>query len=157
MIDMRIESELTLRLIDAGGDEDEPVSEILLNGQSTARRVTGAVLEGAVQWTNCHLLFVTDDVPYEEMLRIVLLDSAFSTMDSARIGSPYSSGSFSGLTLVEPNTVRFRFIGDTDWRVELLPRPQLRMPFFSEPPGVYRAFGLSRHFVVHGNPQPQRG
>lgn len=153
---MRIASELTTQRSQKVGADDVPASEILLNGKSTQRFVSGAVLEAAVQWENCFLLFLTDDVPYEEMLRIVLLDQQLKVVDSALIGGPYSTGSFSALSLREPNCVEFRFIGDSDWLIELLGRARLRLPFFSEPTGVYRRFGFSRHFIVRGNPRPQR-
>jgi hypothetical protein len=153
---MRIASELTIQRQQEARADEVPASEILLSGESTQRFVSGAVLEAAVQWENYFLLFLTDDVPYEEMLRIVLLDQQLNVVDSVLIGGPYSTGSFSALNLREPNHVEFRFIGDADWRVELLPQARLRLPFFSEPTGVYRAFGFSRHFIVHGNPRPQR-
>jgi hypothetical protein len=152
---MRIANELTIQPRQDTGADVVPTSEILLNGRSTQRFVSGAVLEAAVQWENNFLLFITDDVPYEEMLRIVLLDQQLKIVDSALIGGPYATGSFSSLQLHEPNRVAFRFIGDTDWAVELLRRSRLRLPFLSEPAGVCRAFGFSRHFIVHGNPHPQ--
>lgn len=99
------------------------------------------------------MLFMTDDVPFEEMLSIHLLDAQMEVLDTALIGSPYSSGSFTSLLLVEPNTVQFRFIGNTLWRVELLSRPRFRVPFISDPSGVKRPIGFSCHFVVHGSPQ----
>jgi len=45
-----------------------------------------------------------------------------------------------------------RFIGDTDWGIELLPAPVFSTPFISNPKGVSRAFGFSKHFRVTGNP-----
>ena len=56
----------------------------------------------------------------------------------------------------EPDTLRFRFIGDTDWSVQVLPEPGFRVPLLSEPTGVSRPLGFSRHFVVRGQPQPER-
>jgi hypothetical protein len=152
---MRIADELTTKLQNEGGDEKEPKSEVVIGGVPTGKLVPGAVLEAAIQWTSCYLLFMTDDVPHEEMLRIVLLDNQMTLVDSVLIGGPYTTGSFSSLELSEPNKVCFRFIGETPWEVELLPKPGFRIPFFSEPTGVWRAPGFSRHFVVRGNPLPQ--
>lgn len=154
---MRIANELTMRLTDEGGDGKDPTSEVLIHDRPTGKYLPGAMLEAAVQWTNRYLLFVTDDVPYEELLRVVLLDDRFALIDSALIGGPYSTGSFSSLQLSEPDTVRFRFIGDTLWEVELLNKPEFRLPFFSDPKGVSRSPGFSRHFVVRGKPVPERG
>jgi hypothetical protein len=152
---MRIAKELTTRLVHGMGEGEVPTSEVLVNGTSTGKRISGAVLEAAVQWDNRYLLFMTDDVPYEEMLSIHLLDDQLDLLDSALIGGPYATGSFSSLELREQNTVCFHFIGDTTWSVELLSRPRFRMPFISEPPGVKRPLGFSRHFIVRGNPRPQ--
>jgi hypothetical protein len=152
---MRIVRELTTKLVHRADEGEIPTSEVLVNGTSTDKLISGAVLEAAVQWENCYLLFMTDDVPFEEMLSIHLLDDQLNILDSALIGSPYSSGSFSSLELSEPNTVRFHFIGDTTWSLELLSRPGFRVPFISEPPGVKRPLGFSRHFIVRGNPRPQ--
>ena len=153
---MRIASELTTRLVHDGVNKGEaPASEVLVNGVSTGNLVSGALLEAAVQWENRYLLFMTDDVPFEEMLTIHLLDAQMNVLDSASIGSPYASGSFTSLLLNEPNTVRFRFIGDTLWSIELLSHPRFRIPFISEPRGVVRHLGFSRHFIVRGEPHPQ--
>jgi len=151
---MQIVKELSTKLVHKGEDE-VPASEVLLYGVSTGKLVSGKLLEAAVEWESRYLVFMTDDVPFEEMLSIHLLDDQMNLLDSARIGSPYSSGSFSSLLLCEPNTVQFRFIGDTLWRIELLSRPTFRIPFISEPPGVKRPMGFFRHFIVHGNPRPQ--
>jgi len=154
-MNMRIASELTTRLVHEAGEVERPTSEFFLHGKSTGKIISGAVLEAAVQWEDRYLLFMTDDVPFEDMLSIHLLDAQLNMLDSALIGSPYSTGSFSSLELSEPNTVRFRFIGDTLWSIELLSRPGFRVPFISEPLGVYRPFGFSRQFIVRGNPRPQ--
>ena len=77
-------------------------------------------------------------------------------LDSATLGGIYSTGSFSLLASTEPDTLRFRFIGDTDWSVQVLPEAGFRVPLWSEPAGVSRPLGFSRHFIVRGQPQPER-
>jgi hypothetical protein len=133
----------------------EPISEILRHGQATGRQVPGVVLEAAAQWNSFTLLFTTDDTPFEEVLHIHLLDAQLNVLDSATVGGMYSTGSFSLLESPEPATLRFRFIGDTDWSVEVLPEPGFRVPLLSEPTGVSRPLGFSRHFVVRGQPKPE--
>ena len=152
---LRTASELTTRRIGGQGADEIPVSEILLNGRGVGRRVPGAVLEAAVKWRDCYLLFMTDDVPFEDSLGIQMLDGHLDILDSARIGGPYATGAFSSLELEEPNSVRFRFAGDTIWKVELLERPEFRMPFLRDAPGVTRPLGFSRRFVIRGSPRPQ--
>jgi hypothetical protein len=152
---IRRATELTIRRVDARVESAVPTSEVLIDGVPRGTFVSGAVLEAALASDGRYLLFMTDDVPFEEMLSIHLLDRQLDLVDSARLGAPYSTGSFANLDIAGPSTVRFRFIGDTTWSVELLPRPVFRLPFVPDAPGVRRRFGFSRYFIVRGNPQPQ--
>ena len=152
---MRVANELTIRALSADGDL--PQSELLRDGVPVFQRVPGAVLEAAVQWQDHYLLFVTDDVPYEDFLHIILLDAQWRTVDCATLGGPYTTGSFSALSLLAPSTVRFRFIGDTDWELELLSASVFRIPLLGDPVGVTRPFGFTRRFVLRGEPKPQSG
>lgn len=153
---MRIADEMTLRRLADTSDDAVPRCEILLNGAPSGREVSGALLEAAVATAGRFLLFTTDDVPFEDMLGLHLLDADLRPLDSAQLGGPYTTGSFSALELLPPDRVRFRYIGDTAWTLVLLPRPELRTPFNAEPAGVRRGFSLSRHFTLEGRPQPQR-
>lgn len=153
-MELRQLDNLTLKVTNADKDNEEPRSEILQNATPTGKYVTGAVLEATVQWDSWYLLFLTDDCPFEEALNTHLLDEHFDSIDSAVIGWIYNTGVFESLTLVQPNIVQFRFIGDITWRIELLQERAFRLPFFTEPRGVWRHWGFSRHFKVHGNPRP---
>lgn len=137
-------------------DDAPPLCEILRHGKPTGRRVPGAVLEQAAQWQSFYLLFTTDDTPFEELLHIHLLDAELNLLDSATLGGIYSTGSFSLLASAEPDTLRFWFIAGTDWSVQVLPEPGFRLPLLSEPAGMSRPLGFSRHFIVQGQPQPER-
>lgn len=148
---MRIASEISVRRL--GHDDDvPPTAEVLVDGKPSGCVVQGAILEGAVFADGRFLLFLIDDVPYEEALSIHLLDDRLHLLDSATLGAAYSTGSFGGLELRPPRTARFRFIGETDWSVEILPRPAFRLPLLPEAAGVSRGFGFSRHFIVRGKP-----
>lgn len=102
-----------------------------------------------------NLIFLTDDIPYEETLSIYLLDGELNYLDSATLGGMYSTGFFSLQVMSAPNVVQFRFIGDIEWSVELLREPEFRLPFISEPIGVSRKFGFSRHFKIQGKSIPE--
>ena len=154
---MHIANHLSLARLPPQTDDGTPRSHLLVDGQPSGVTLDGAVLEAAVQWGDHHLLFITDDVPYEEFLCIVLLGADLQTVDAAELGAAYSTGSFSGLALHPPDTVSFRFIGDTTWTVRLLHANQFRLPLVSEPRGVSRRLGFTRRFVVDGDPQPERG
>lgn len=149
-------AELSVTPVAGGADDAPPLCEIVRNGQATGRHVEGAVLELAARWQSFYLLFTTDDTPFEDLLHIHLLDADMSLLDSATLGGIYSTGSFSLLDSSEPNALRFRFIGDTDWSVQVLPAPGFRAPLLSEPAGVSRRWGFTRHFIVRGQPQPNR-
>lgn len=149
-------AELSVTRVAGGADDAPPLCEIVRNGQATGRNVEGALLESAARWQSFYLLFTTDDTPFEELLHIHLLDADLSLLDSATLGGIYSTGSFSLLESSDPDTLRFRFIGDTDWSVQVLPAPGFRAPLLSEPAGVSRPWGFSRHFIVRGQPQPDR-
>lgn len=154
---MHITHHLSLARLPQQAQAEEPRSELLVDGQPSGRVLPGPVLEAAVQWRDQHLLFITDDVPYEEALRIVLIDASLRTVDAAELGAAYSTGSFTDLALLPPDTVSFRFIGGTTWTVQLLHQDQFRLPLVSEPRGVSRRLGFSRRFIVGGDPQPERG
>lgn len=128
-------------------------SKIIINGRDTGRVVAGEVLEAAVQWKNHHLLFITDNTPFEENLRIYLLDAQWKIVDCATLGAIYSTGVFSDLELAPPNSLHFRFFGGITWTLELLDHDVMSLPF-SDPKGVSRSFGFRKRFRIHGHPLP---
>jgi hypothetical protein len=148
------EEELSLRPLGPGAHGEALRSEIVFNGQPTGRLADGVLLEAAIAWNGAYLLFTTDDVPQEDFLSIQLFDKDFTLLDRATLGAMYSTGSFSALQFVEPDSVVFRFIGDTDWKIELLRQPVLGLPLLGHPKGVRRKFGFVRHFRLHGHPHP---
>jgi hypothetical protein len=150
-MNIHIADEISTKLTDS--KSGIPISEIIVNGIATGKYVSGAVLEAVVQCNKLYLLFLTDDIPFEEMLSVYLFDNQWHLLDSARIGGIYTTGSFSALKLSQPNLIYFHFIGNTNWCIEILSNPKFRFPLvISEPQGVYRDFGFSRHFLVHGYP-----
>ncbi len=156
MTSLRTIDTFTLRVV-AAHEEAAPTSELVHQGTPTGVLLAGVVLEAAVAWNESYLLFLTDDIPFEDSLHIHLLDTYFQPLDTASLSSMYATGSFSGLTMMPPDHLALRFFGDMDWRVELLSRPTARMPFFSEPAGVKRPMGFSRRFIIHATPAPARG
>lgn len=146
------EGELSIRPVREGSDTEPPVSEILLGGKSTGRMVQGAILEAAIACGPGYLVFLTDDIPQEDTLSIYLFGDDLKQLDAATLGGIYSTGSFHCAGFSGPDVVRFRFIDDREWSVVLLSVPELRLPFLSEPSGVHRRFGFSRHFRILNTP-----
>ncbi|WP_298597253.1 hypothetical protein [Zoogloea sp.] len=148
---MQPNPQLSLRPLPQPADA-APRAELLRAGHPTGCTVPGAVLEFAADIGGRHLLFLTDDVPCEEVLNIVLLDAGFQLLDSASIGRAYHSGLFAHPRLVEPARVEFEFMGNGTWAVDVLAAPRLRLPFMPDAAGVSRPFGLHRHFTVGFRP-----
>ena len=151
---IRVTTDISTKLVAGKNEANPPMSELVAHNKPTGHCVSGAVLEAVVVCGEFTLLFLTDDVPFEDMLSIHLLDMQWRLLDSAVIGGMYLSGSFSGLRLSEPNFAHFRFIGDTEWTLEILPKRRFYLPFVSNPPGVKYAFGFYRHFLITGSPHP---
>lgn len=148
-------SQFSLKLARPFTDQNMPQSEIFVNGESTGKLIAGAILEAAVEWRDYYLVFITDDIPNEESLRIYLFDSSLNLVDSATLGAMYSTGSFGQLKLLQPNVLRFEFFGDTTWEVELLDRQELALPLVTDPKGVRRPLSFHRRFRIHGHPKPE--
>lgn len=130
-------------------------SDLLLDGKPTGLIVTGAVLEAAVEWQGCRIAFLTDDIPFEDMLRIYMFDANMTLVDAAVLGAMYSTGTFTELSLQPPNRLTFRFFGGTVWRMVLLAEREFCIPVLSDPSGVSRKFQFFRHFRIEGKPQPE--
>ena len=130
-------------------------SELLLDGQPTGLIVTGAVLEAAVEWQSCRIAFLTDDIPFEDMLRIYMFDAGMTLVDAAMLGAIYSTGTFAELNLQPPNALTFRFFGGIVWRMVMLAEQEFATPFLSDPTGVSRKFKFFRRFRIEGKPQPE--
>lgn len=143
---MQLTDEIALRA-DVPG-RDGPCAEVLIAGRRSGTFVSGAVLEAALRCAGTWLLFVSDDVPSEDMLSIYLLDDSGRLLDAARIGGPYTTGSFSGLRLDPPSTVHFRFIDDAGWSVRVLETAKCSLPGWPDARGVWRGARLWRRFEV---------
>jgi hypothetical protein len=81
---MRIATELTTIRIDSLLRESVPESSILLAGTPTGKLVSGAVLEAAVQIGETYLLFMTDDVPFEESLGLLHCEASVKSRSACR-------------------------------------------------------------------------
>lgn len=130
-------------------------SNIFLDGMQTGKRIDGSYLELCIKADDKYLVFMTDDIPNEDMLHIHLLNESLDVIDSATIGSMYSTGSFRNYNIQSSNTITFHFIGDTEWKIEVLDNRSHLLPFISLPKGVSRKHTFSQYFKVHGNPHSE--
>ena len=144
---MNVTDAIALSVVTSAGKLTQTRSEVLLNGNSTGLLVAGKVLEAAVQVAdNRYLLFITDDVIFEESLNIILIDLTLGILDKLELGQQYATGIFADLCL-EANSASFRFIGDDLWTVSVLTHPALRLPF-SDPAGVSRPVGFKKYLRI---------
>lgn len=147
--------EYSIRVITPPTPELTPQSEITVAGVPTGKIIAGAILRAALRWGEFVLLFLTDDVPFEDTLRMYLLDQDLTVVDSARMGAMYSTGIFSDLDLTEPDTVRFQFFDGVLWTLTLLSKAEFAIPIISEPTSVSRPFKFSRRMRLTGKPLPK--
>jgi len=146
---------LSLSEVHEATDAAQARSEVLIDGNSTGIIIPGKVLEAAIKIeSRRYLLFVTDEVIFEEMLIILVLDSSQGMIEKLTIGGAYSSGHFEDLT-VSPRSVSFRFIGDATWIVKVSSIPTFKLPF-SDPPSVSRPMTLRKYIDISAKPASAR-
>ena len=150
-----LEQVLSVKPIEQNNDREVERSWITINGGTAQSALEGTVLEGCIKVNGFYLVFMTDDILNEEMLHIHLLNEELSVVDSVTIGSIYSTGSFKLLALVEPNTIKFSFIGGVEWKVHVFEKKQRHVPFLSDPKGVSRKVCFRCHLKVEGAPLPE--
>lgn len=123
-------------------------SKVEIAGIATNIIVPGLVLEAAVEIDACHsLLFLTDDIIFEEWLTMVLIDINHGVKEIVCIGQAWASGHFEKLSVKEEE-ITFRFLGEAEWRVKISLTARLRFPFFADPPAVHRAPGWKKYLTV---------
>lgn len=148
-------SEFSARLGSPYSDTSMATSELLVGGKPTGLVMTGAILNAAVEWRDYRIAFFTDDIPFEEMLRIYMFDADMTLIDAAEFGAMYSTGTFAELRIQPPDTLTFRFFGGIIWRLVLLAEREFALPFISDPRGVSRRFKFFRQFRIEGKPRPE--
>ncbi|EPR9024284.1 hypothetical protein ACU9CR_001517 [Cronobacter dublinensis] len=123
-------------------------SAVLINGNITGIIVPGEILEASVQVNEqLYVLFLTDDVIFEESLTIALIDFREGIKEIVYVGNEYTTGSFEALSITA-DKINFRFIGDYLWTVTVSGTPRLRVPFVSDPRGVKRDTAFKKYMDI---------
>ena len=147
---------VTLRIREEPTTKTMGKYEVLIAENGTGIAVPVQILEAAVQVDETRLLlFLTDDIPYEEMLNIALIDLNDGVKEILTLGGAYLTGSFTDLHIA-PNAVEFSFIGETTWRVEIPPSPFVKVPFIGDSRGVSRPLALRHYIKINASPAPAR-
>lgn len=131
-------------------------SEVYFDGKPSGILVPGKVLEAAFKADEerC-LLFITDDILFEESLTIALISSKQGVIEIAHLGGEYASGTFENAS-ADNESVDFQFIDDVRWSIKISRSPHLRIPFMSDPRGVKRPSGLKTYMTFSTNPLSER-
>ena len=120
----KIEKFIT-RLVEPPGPEKLPRVRIKLadhGGDGTV--LDGAVLEAAFQMDDGRfLIFLTDDVPFEETLRVILLDSDLKILDGFIFGGAYVTGTLENLQIIDGITVQFSFVHEKPLCIKINKKP----------------------------------
>jgi len=131
-----IREDASLALAREGNDQELATSFATIAGRTSEEPLEGTVLEACIQHGNRYLLFLTDDIPFEDSLHIHLLDEALNRIDTVTLGAPYTTGHFRNLKCEDSGGITFEFFGKCVWEIVVLPKKQLRLPFVSGPKGV---------------------
>ena len=147
---------VTLHLIHPATTSRPAAHEVVIDGRATGFTVPAQCIEAAIGVDESRLLLLlTDDVPFEEALLIVLIDLQQGVKEILTLGGAYTTGRFEDLTLFA-QAVEFSFIGDTTWRVEIAERPFFRFPFVGDPRGIWRPVARKHYILVSADPPPAR-
>jgi hypothetical protein len=113
-----------------------PPRVLLYEGRPSGFHIDAAVLEAQfLVPPDLYLLFFTDDSPYEEGLRIVLMDHRFRLLDGLELGQWYTPGILSGLQPEGPERISFEFF------------PGMRMALRVDPKGLFQLVRRLPSFV----------
>src|SRR5690606_37573344 len=106
-----IRKDASLTLAKEGTGNELASSFTTIAGRTSKEPLEGVILEACVQHGNQYLLFLTDDIPFEDSLHIHLLDEHLNRIDTVTLGAPYATGHFRNLSCKEPGKITFEFFG----------------------------------------------
>ena len=117
------------------GENETPRSNLLFDAALTGVTEPGVVLEAQYRYGELHLLFTTENIPYEEALHVLLLDPRFNLLDHLELSHPYASGVLTDLHQAGEGRLRFSLFGGDRWELSVLPAPR-RLTMDEAPTGV---------------------
>jgi hypothetical protein len=106
-------------------EREAPCSRLLFEGREVQERIEGIDLEYQFTVSGKSLLLVTEDIPYEETLRIYFLSGEFQILDHVMLGEPYTPGILKDVQVVGGYALEFSFVAGERWRLRILEDPVL--------------------------------
>lgn len=135
-----------IRIADGAGGMAR--SRLVLGGVETAFDVPGAVLEAAFAVGDENLLFLTDDVPFEEGLSICLVDQVGKLQDHVTMAAAGATGTLHAVRRMGSHQFAFSFFPDMPLQVTVLTRPRIILPRIGLRTGIHRPFSLNGRLIV---------
>jgi hypothetical protein len=120
---MRPIAHFALQVVTPVAADAPPHSRLLVDGQPVETTLLGACLDAQFVLDGRYLLIMTDDIPYEETMRVYLLNSAFDVVDRLELGAPYTPGILARLSVVAPDRLEFSFSGSDRWQLRIRETP----------------------------------
>ncbi len=155
---MRIETSDLFHVVGAEKPQDKP-PEITLRFAPTGDviKTTGALLEAQFATGARYVLFVSEDVPFEEALHILLVDSDLSVLDSIELSADYTPGIFGNVVIAGPDIIEFSFFDrDEKWRLKIVDTPR-RQLWGNKHPVKKRSPFLHKQWLVLQGPERAAG
>lgn len=118
--------------------DEVPLVQLSFREREVGDAIPGATLEQQFRLDEGRfLLFLTDDVPYEETLRIYLLSKDFRILDGLEFGGAYVTGSLENVTIKDSRTLEFSFVHKNRCRLHVHQTARWQLPLLFMP-GVSR-------------------
>ncbi|PCM44932.1 hypothetical protein [Marinobacter sp. ANT_B65] len=135
------------RLLKSSDDSQTPCLQLIKGDEPFGSPQKGALIEAQYQVDDDrYLLFITDDVPYEETLRIYLIAGNAEVLDSLEFGGYLANGTLEGLNVVGEQSIEFSFIHEKRCRLTVKSDSGWKKPL-TFTPGVSRPGGLKKRFL----------
>ncbi|MDE2516655.1 MAG: hypothetical protein KGL12_11565 [Rhodospirillales bacterium] len=100
-----------------------PRARLIFDGQPSGQVLDGACLEAEFAVAAGHLLFVTDDVPFEEGLRLHLIAADGRLLDTRSLHQAYASPMLRDVRRIAADRFHFRFLGPALMEIRVRERP----------------------------------
>ncbi|MGK0273541.1 MAG: hypothetical protein ACI88H_004222 [Cocleimonas sp.] len=137
----------TTQLLRESDSIKEPLVQLILKGKKVGPPIKGAYLEKQYCISGLgYLLFLTDDVPYEETLRIYLVNENAEVVDGLEFGSSMATGTLEIVDVENEDSIVFSFIHEALCKLQVLKTAQWCKPLIFTP-GVQRSGAFKRHHL----------
>lgn len=144
-----VHSDIALSIVEPIDPDQETWCEVLFKQKKTDIFIRGKVMEEALYIAeNRYLIFSTDEVIFEESLNIYLIEIGRGVLDKRWIGQPYTTDCFSGVNIIDHQTLSFSFLYLRDWKLSVYPKARLKLSIsswllFFQGLGLFRYLSLS--------------